>query len=95
VECELLFGMRRRTSPRWQQQYEIAMRGIEVLSMEANVSMVHTNLRTQLEAAGSSIGANDTLIAAHAIALGATLVSGDAKFNRVPGLMIENWLQPL
>jgi tRNA(fMet)-specific endonuclease VapC len=35
---------------------------------------------------------NDTLIAAHALALGATLVSGDAAFARVPGLALENWL---
>jgi predicted nucleic acid-binding protein len=25
---------------------------------------------------------------------GATLVTGDAEFSRVPGLALENWLQP-
>ena len=39
-----------------------------------------------------SIGANDLLIAAHALALDATLVSADADFLRVPGLQLENWL---
>ncbi|MFZ2392542.1 MAG: PIN domain-containing protein, partial [Rhodoferax sp.] len=41
---------------------------------------------------GTPIGPNDTLIAAHALALGATLVSRDAEFARVPGLQVENWL---
>ena len=35
---------------------------------------------------------NDLLIAAHALALDATLVSADAAFARVPGLRLENWL---
>jgi tRNA(fMet)-specific endonuclease VapC len=36
---------------------------------------------------------NDLLIAAHALALDATLVSADAAFARVPGLRLENWLE--
>jgi tRNA(fMet)-specific endonuclease VapC len=48
-----------------------------------------------LEQNGTPIGPNDTFIAAHALALGATLVTADAEFARVPGLQIENWLQPL
>ncbi len=47
--------------------------------------------------AAETLGANDTLIAAHthALALGATLDSGDAEFVRVPGLQVENWLHPM
>jgi tRNA(fMet)-specific endonuclease VapC len=49
-------------------------------------------LRHQLEAAGKPIGSLDTLIAAHAMALGATLVTSDASdFARVPGLRWEDW----
>lgn len=44
---------------------------------------------------GHPTGPNDTFIAAHALALGATLVTADAEFTRVPGLQVENWLQPL
>ena len=40
-------------------------------------------------------GPNNTLIASHALALGATLVTADSKFTRVPDLKIENWLQSL
>jgi len=52
----------------------------------------YASLRSTLEAAGTPIGANDLLIAAHALALQATLVSADADFLRVPGLQLENWL---
>jgi len=34
------------------------------------------------------------LIAAHALSVNAALVSADAEFARVPGLNLENWLEP-
>ena len=50
-------------------------------------------LRAQLQARGLPIGALDMLIAAHALALGATLVTNNlAEFARVPGLACENWV---
>jgi len=94
VECELLFGLRRQTSPRWQQQYQWAMGSIEVLALEPQVAKTYAELRTHLETLGTPIGPLDTLIAAHALSLGATLVSADAEFASVPDLKIENWLQP-
>ena len=38
----------------------------------------------------------DKLIAAHAVALNATVVTSNAKnFARYPGVLVENWLEPL
>ncbi len=49
-------------------------------------------VRCALESKGQSIGPNDILIAAHALALSATLVTGNVKeFKRVKGLTCENW----
>ena len=49
-------------------------------------------IRHRLESSGRPIGSLDTLIAAHAVALGATLVTTDtAEFSRVPGLKCEDW----
>ena len=46
----------------------------------------------QLRAAGTPIGANDLLIACHALALNATLVTNNtSEFKRVTGLQLENW----
>jgi len=50
------------------------------------------DIRSTLEKKGAGIGSLDTLIAAHARALGATLVSNNLReFSRVPGLKCENW----
>jgi tRNA(fMet)-specific endonuclease VapC len=95
VQCELLFGLRRLTHPRWQTHYELLLRSVTVRPLDSEVAAQYANLRTLLEGGGTPIGANDTLIAAHALALGATLVSADAEFTRVPGLQVENWLQTL
>jgi tRNA(fMet)-specific endonuclease VapC len=50
-------------------------------------------IRSELEAAGKPVGGNDLLIAAHARAIGATVVTANTdEFKRVPGLTVENWL---
>jgi tRNA(fMet)-specific endonuclease VapC len=50
-------------------------------------------IRHELETKGVAIGSMDLLIAAHAIALDATLVSNNlAHFSRVTGLRTANWL---
>jgi len=49
-------------------------------------------IRHDLEARGAGIGPMDTLIAAQALRLGATIVTRNVReFGRVPGLKIENW----
>ncbi|MDZ4289935.1 MAG: PIN domain-containing protein [Prosthecobacter sp.] len=49
-------------------------------------------LRHHLTSAGKIIGANDLLIAAHALALDATVITNNTReFARVPGLKVENW----
>lgn len=92
VQCELLFGIRRRTHPRWQTHYERVLESVDVLPLEPDVCIHYAALRTLLGSAGAPIGPNDALIAAHALAANATLVSADAEFLRVPGLRVENWL---
>lgn len=93
VQCELLFGIRRRTHPRWQTHYERVLESVDVLPLDADVCAPYAALRSLLEAQGQPIGPNDALIAAHALSINATLVSADAEFRRVPGLRIENWLE--
>ena len=50
------------------------------------------SLRTDLEKRGQQIGALDTIIASHALALDAVLVTNNTReFKRVKGLRYENW----
>jgi tRNA(fMet)-specific endonuclease VapC len=93
VQCELLFGLARHPSPRLQKAYALQIEHLPALAFVPSVCAHYAQLRAFLEQAGTPIGANDTLIAAHALALDATLVSADAAFARVPGLRLENWFE--
>ena len=92
VQCELAFGLKKRPSARLQAALNAQLAGLIVLPLDEAVVTHYASLRTQLEALGIPIGPNDALIAAHALALDATLISGDAEFLRVPGLKVENWM---
>lgn len=60
----------------------------------AEVDNRHGLLRAELKAFGMPICDFDEMIAAHALAVGAIVVTGNTRhFTRVPGLVIENWLQ--
>jgi tRNA(fMet)-specific endonuclease VapC len=92
VDCEVRYGLRRKSSSKLDQAYTHLLQVVEVLPLDALVTPHYASLRARLEQAGKSIGANDSLIAAHALALGATLITADAEFSRVPDLALENWL---
>ena len=92
VQYELLFGLARHGTSRLQTAYDIQMNKLPVLPLDEAVGPHYARIRAHLEKAGTPIGANDTLIAAHALALGATLVTADTEFSRVPDLALENWL---
>ena len=50
-------------------------------------------IRADLESAGTPLGSNALLIAAHATALRMPLVTTDAAFRQGKGLQVENWLE--
>ena len=65
----------------------------EVFDYDGVTSPAHYGrVRHELERAGQTIGAMDLLIAAHALALAATLVTNNiAHFQRVSGLSVVRW----
>jgi tRNA(fMet)-specific endonuclease VapC len=59
-------------------------------------ALVYGRLRASQEAIGKTLGPLDIQIAAHAISLGAILVTNDKAFHQVPDLIgIENWASDL
>ena len=65
------------------------------LPWDVSAAEAHGNLRAKLRVAGTPIGDMDEMIAAHALSLGAVLVTDNLKhFARVDGLALENWLRP-
>ena len=64
----------------------------EVLPFDVPAARRAAQIRGDLAASGTMIGSYDLLIAGHALALGATLVTNNnQEFERVPGLRVENW----
>jgi tRNA(fMet)-specific endonuclease VapC len=93
VACELRFGAAKIASPRLAQQLERILEVLPVLSLEPPVDHPYAEIRTHLEQAGTPIGANDLLIAAHALTLNLSLITANTRdFERVPVLSIDNWL---
>jgi len=69
---------------------------LEVLPYTARASQHYGAIRSALEKTGRPIGLNDLHIAAHARSEGLALVTNNlGEFERVPGLLIENWVAGL
>ncbi len=91
--AELRYGCARKGSPRLSAQVEAILGSIDVMPFDVPADALYGAIRAELEAAGTPIGPNDLLIAAHAAALDATLVTANiAEFARVRDLSVENWL---
>ncbi|MDR0777248.1 MAG: PIN domain-containing protein [Azonexus sp.] len=66
---------------------------LPLVGLDAETTRHYARVRALLERQGTPIGANDTWIAAQALAIKATLVTdNEREFARVPALMLENWL---
>ena len=94
VAAELRFGAAKRASERLTLQLERILAAIEILPFEPPADAAYAQLRAKLEAAGTPIGGNDLLIAAHALVSGCVVVTdNEREFGRVSGLGVENWLR--
>lgn len=93
VACELRFGVIKSGSQRLARHVNLVLEQVAILPLEPPVEEHYADIRNTLERAGTPIGPNDLLIAAHARALGLTLVTDNVRqYSRVPGLRVENWL---
>lgn len=90
--AELHFGVARTGSQRNREALQRFLATLEVSPFDAAAAEVCGSMRAWLAAQGTPIGPYDVQIAAHAHALGVTLVSNNTReFERVPGLKLENW----
>ena len=94
VASELRFGAAKRQSPALIARVDTILDAIEVLPLDAPADRHCAGLRAALESQGTPIGPNDLLIAAHTLSQAAVLVTANrSEFARVPGLIVEDWLQ--
>ncbi len=93
VAAELRYGCAKSGSKRLLKAVEGVLGEITVLPFELPADAEYGRIRSELEAAGESIGGNDLLIAAHARATSTTVVTANTdEFRRVRGLIVEDWL---
>ena len=89
---ELVYGLARRpeASALRTAVREFLVR-LDVLAWDSAASERYGALRALLERLGIPLRNLDTLIAGHALATGAVLVTNDQAFRRVEGLWVEDW----
>ena len=93
VLYELAYGAARSQAPSdLKARLEALLRSLTILPFGEAEARAAARLRVDLEAAGRPIGPHDLLIAATALAQGATLVTRNVReFRRVKGLLVEDW----
>lgn len=96
VLYELVYGVRKSRHRRGNQAtLDAFLRYVERYEWTEECAVEAGKLRADLVARGTPIGPHDLLIGAHAMSLGATLVTHNVReFERVRGLKIEDWKDP-
>ena len=92
--AELCFGAEKSGSSRNLLALQHFLEPLEIADFDMAAAQAYGGLRHLLEKSGTPIGPLDTQIAAHALALGVSLVTNNLReFARVPGLRLENWAE--
>ena len=93
--AELFFGAKKSGSLKNLAALKHFLEPLEIADFDLHAAQSYGHVRKLLEQSGTPIGPLDTQIAAHALALNATLVSNNVReFSRVNGLSLENWVEP-
>lgn len=85
VRLEVLRGMR---EPRASRRLEEFMDVMQYVPTDERLWREATGLAWRIDRAGETIQATDALIAAAALRKGASVLTLDSDFNRVPGLHV-------
>jgi tRNA(fMet)-specific endonuclease VapC len=94
VASEIKFGVEKNGSVDLARKVNAVLSRLPIVPFEAPADEFYAKIRAQLEKLRNTIGPNDLLIASHALALGAIMVTdNEREFSRVPGLKVENWLR--
>lgn len=94
VSAEVHFGLEKGVGERLHDAMMAVLGSLNVLKLESPVDRIYAETRAAMSSNGKAITPNDLFIAAHALAIDATVVTADQGFRLVPGLKVENWLRP-
>jgi tRNA(fMet)-specific endonuclease VapC len=91
--AELRYGADLLGSRKIHDSIDRFISNLKILPLEESSTRRYGAIASQLQKQGTPIGDWDVLIAAHALAVDATLVTNNVKhFARIRGLRVENWL---
>jgi tRNA(fMet)-specific endonuclease VapC len=90
---ELELGVRKSAAPeRNERALLLFLAPLVVAPFDERAARSYGSLRADLERRDVPIGALDTMIAAHCLSLGLTLVTNNVReFRRARALSVENW----
>ena len=92
TEAEIVYGLERIPGAmRRQLATAIFFASVARLAWDSETAHRYGKLRAEQERKGKPLSTEDLMIAAHALALGVTLVTHDAAFSFVDGLKTEDW----
>ena len=98
TQSELLFGARLRdTKPEVMAAVRAFLARVTVHPWDEDAAEHHAHIRASAKAKGRGAGVFDIMIAAHALALGATLVTGDKAIGNlgIDGLKLVDWSEKI
>jgi len=93
---EILYGAARAGRPGLVETLRALVTSAQpVIPFDEKAAEAYGPLRAELERRGQGLDGPDLRIAAIVLSRDLTLVTGNVRhFERVPGLRIENWLEP-
>ena len=93
---ELAYGVAKSGSVKNRKALDMFLAPLQILPFDSQCLWFYADLRSSLEKQGLAIGPMDTLIAAQALSIDATLVTNNIKeFMRVPKLKLDNWFEAM
>ncbi len=92
TQAELAFGLASRpAATRLRLAVREFLLRVSVLPWDSAVAERYGSVRAELERHGKVLAPRDLLIAAHALQVGAVLVTSDRAFAQLAGLPLEDW----
>lgn len=92
THAEIKYGFAKNPqATKMQRLFDEFVLNIQILPFDETVSVHYGQFKANTEKQGKSLAPLDMLIAAHASAIGAVLVSNDQAFQQITDLQVQDW----
>ncbi|MCO6547529.1 MAG: type II toxin-antitoxin system VapC family toxin [Gilliamella sp.] len=88
---ELNYDLAKRGNLKLQAIIQSFINRVDVLPWDENVADCYGKLKAELMENGKVLAPLDMMIAAHAFAVNATLITNDKAFSQISSLQLDDW----